>query len=128
MYLMSNFGFWNLATLYVGFFFWHMLQSLSLGRKWWDEDMGHYLDLAVLVRGTVRGKGSCAEKEGSWEGEQGDFTQCISVLEVDTLGFAGSPDDIRLVTVDLSCSFHFIKNQMQHMPKHCKKLLNTRYG
>jgi len=57
-----------------------------------------------------------------WEGEQGDFTQRISVLVVDTVGYAGSPDDMRMVTVDLSYSFHFVKSQMQHMPKHCKKL------
>lgn len=53
---------------------------------------------------------------------QGDFTQYISVLVVDTVGFASCPDDVGMVTVDLSYSFHFIKSQMQRMPKHCKKL------
>jgi hypothetical protein len=64
-------------------------------------------------------------KESLREGEQDDFTQCISALEVDTVGFAGSPDDIKLVTMNLSYSFHFIESQMQRMPKHCRKLINT---
>jgi hypothetical protein len=57
--------------------------------------------------------------------EKGDFTQCISVLVVETVGFAGFPDEMGMVSVDLSYSFHFIKSQMQRIPKHCKKLLNT---
>jgi hypothetical protein len=62
------------------------------------------------------------KKENLWEGEQIDFTQCISVLVVDTVRFAVSPDDMGMVNVDLSYSFHFAKTQMQHMPKYCKKL------
>ena len=71
MYFLSNFGYWNSATLYVEvFLFWHTLKLLSLGRNWWDEDRAHYVDLAVLARDTLSGKACFAQKESLWEGKK----------------------------------------------------------
>jgi hypothetical protein len=41
---------------------------------------------------------------------------------VDTVGFAGSPDGMGKITVDLTYSFHFINKSNAAYAKHCKKL------